>query len=805
MASPPYHAELRADSLLDCLNACAPSLKVVTLDCFDTLLFRDVHQPVDVFFELARGPAHQDAGVTAQLRVEAESEARKYAWMRTGSTEVQLARIYSPECLRLPVTEVQTAALIEAELVAEERSCAAFLPMLELIKAARAKGLKISIVSDTYLSAPQLSRLLESALPAEVFSLINHIFCSSELGLNKASGLLNVVLQKLGVTPDQALHIGDHPVADLQAARNAGMHAARLLHHDPATEQILRLQASAYTMQHTAARHTESIPSPFKALLASTVRPNLPEEVLGYSSLGPLLYSFARTLLDELAELGSSGKKLKPVFLMRDGYLPQQVCKLLAGEEVGAPVCLSRFVAQAAAFRSRQSVEDYLVRLELAEEIFVPVSKQLLLEPALAEAIIARAKKAPRPSLEFVRQVLEAKVVAKICEASARYRTRLYAHLKSRVKLERGDTLVLIDLGYAGTGQRLLTPLLKDDFGVEVIGRYLLATPVPDWARSRRGLIDPSTCDGREISALVPNISLLEDLCTTNIPSATDFREDGEPVEGNTSPETPQFARLRKIQAACLDFARDAQRYFNQLKKHPSEAALKATGLASLTRLLFFPGEAEIACLEGFQIELNLATDDSYRLFDRAQGLLGLQRRGLPAMEKHESFRTNYPVELRAAHLSLALTVLNADRHSVSFSRSDLTLRREKIPVLFLRGADTATVPTDALATYDGYYALIVPFGAFQLGVLFGQSYSWLQIESIQAIPISKLFSSFEAGYAVDVRPLAKLEQLAERAPGIFECLSKDAFLMPVAPPRPHENQAALACRIVFRPLKGRS
>jgi len=803
---PLYRSDVRSSELPAVLAAYAPHIKVLSVDCFDTLLFRDTHQPIDVFFDLQNDPAFRAVGLSAQRRIDAESEARKYQFLRRGLTEVTLAQIHSPESLRLPATPEQCAALIEAELRAEERACAAFPPMLEVIRAAHAQGLSIIVVSDTYLQEHQLRRLLQSALPQDLFAMLSHVFCSNEFGRSKSAGMFELVLQKLERNAGEVLHIGDNTVADYFAPRHIGIHAAHLVHHDQVTEQILRMQTAAYTLQHTNARHIESIPSPFRAMLASVTRPDTPENALGYASLGPLLYSFSCFVLDELAALRAQGKKVKPLFLLRDGYLPQQVCNALAGAEVGAPVALSRFVSQAAAFRSKADVEEYFSRFIVSEEMFEPVSKQLLLPPEWAEKIARKCKGTARPGYEYMQQVLQPQVLRQIFERSRSYRQRVYQHLKARANIERGDTLVFIDLGYAGTGQRLLGPLLREDWDIEVIGRYMMVTPVPEWEKARKGLIDPSTCDNREIFALVPSVCIIEDLCTTNLPSATDFDARGEPVEGTSAPESPQFEKLRQIQAACIEFARDAQGYFEKAGRSPSTQALKATGLGGLTRLLFFPGEREISCLEGFQFDLNLATNQSFRLFDRAQGLLGLQRRGLPAMEKHEQFRTNFPVEMRAAHLSLAITLLTADRHSVSFNRADLTLRREKVPVIFLRGKDAATVPTDAIATYDGYYALIVPLGdgSFRAGINFGQPYQWLQIESIQAIPNQFLFSQFESRHAVDVRSLAKFEQMIERGPGLFECASTDSFLMPLPPAQAVPGQQ-LACRIIYRPLAARA
>src|SRR3546814_11586229 len=73
------------------------------------------------------------------------------------------------------------------------------------MRAARANGLGIIIVSDTYLSEPQLRRPIGETAGEEALGLIDRIFCSSEHGLSQGGGLLKPVHKALGVAP-AAIH-----------------------------------------------------------------------------------------------------------------------------------------------------------------------------------------------------------------------------------------------------------------------------------------------------------------------------------------------------------------------------------------------------------------------------------------------------------------------------------------------------------------------------------------------------------------------------------------------------------------------
>ena len=63
-------------------------LKVLSLDCFDTLLWRKVVVPTDVFFALAHSAAFKQAGLTAPLRAKAETAARRISWVNFQTAEV---------------------------------------------------------------------------------------------------------------------------------------------------------------------------------------------------------------------------------------------------------------------------------------------------------------------------------------------------------------------------------------------------------------------------------------------------------------------------------------------------------------------------------------------------------------------------------------------------------------------------------------------------------------------------------------------------------------------------------------------
>jgi FMN phosphatase YigB (HAD superfamily) len=791
--------ELRASEFAHILDE-YPSVRTLSLDCFDTLLLRQTAAPLDVFFDLQHAEAFHRLGFNAKLRMSAEAAARQQQAVRTGSLEVRLVDIYRAAFPELGEQELRELA--EAEMGAEIDACYPLPHTVELIRMAKDKGLRVIVVSDTYFEAKQLRRLLEATLPKGVVDKIDRIFCSSDYGKSKVNGLFADVLRKQKGSATSILHIGDNVAADARAPRAAGLEALHFVHHEPQIEQMLRFQTAASNVLCPTLRASAATPSPFRGVLAAHgASRRAPEDVLGYAGAGPILFAFARFILDELEQLRAHGKKPRALFLMRDAYLPQQVCTAIAGHDVGVPVAISRFASYAASFRSAKDVERYLGAFAGSAR-FDAIVKQLLLPEELANSIVLTAKAHDDQVAEFARQITRPPVLEVIFERSRAYRKRLFRYLQTSAGVEAGDTLVFVDLGYEGTAQRLLEPVLRDELGVELVGRYLIVARTPGWERARKGLVDPSWCDDRVIAALVPHVAVLEDICTSDEASVIGYEEDGTPVRDAKVLPAEQYARIKPLQASTIAFARDADAFFRATGKKPSAEAMRTVALAAIGRLIYYPTEPEIAYLEGFRLDMNLGTNDALKLFDRDLGLQGLRRRGLFFMEQNQrTLRTNYPVELRSAGIELATTFLTVNRYGLAIVPSDASLRREPVTALVVRGNDAATAHLEAHATHDGYFALLAPVGAcdLNLGILFGR-YAWVQIESIELIKSTALHQNDESEHTEDARQYAKFDAMQARAPGLYECLSDAAFMM-IEPRTRSVEPATFVCRIVFRPI----
>lgn len=782
--------------LLKLLDEYASEISVLSLDCFDTLIWRKTATPVDVFYALQNSPKFQALGINALMRVRIEMQARRLRIVREKNNEVTLKEIYQSGFPSLSQDEIN--ALVDEEIAAEKSLCYAFTPVVEMIRAAKARGLKIIIVSNTYLEKNQLTALLSHCLPQDAINAIDDIFCSCEYKTSKNADLFQKVMDKLQVIGKQILHIGDNLKADFSAPKGFNLHAKHFIQYEQSLIELFRMHAACSAIFNPASRRTEPLIHHFRGLLGEATL-NKPEEIIGYASVGPIMYAFANFILDEVNRLKAQGKKPKVLFLLRDAHLPYLACEALAGKAIGKRVRISRFASLAASFRTRADIDQYLTE-SAGTGRFKDIMRQLLLPDEIIEPLNTVASHAEDSIAAFLDLIHQDDIQQIIIKKSALFRKRLYKYLENEIDLKKGDTLLFVDLGYTGTSQLLLEPIFKEEKNIDVFGCYMIQLPIPNWQHSRKGLLDPSWCDDRIVYSLVTYIALFEQICTSHEKSLVDYTEEGLAVFSESGVETHQYHKLEHIQSQVLRFIHDAKKYF-QGQHQLTTQMLREAAMVELGRFMFLPTEQEVSYLESFQFDLNLGTQDILRVFNQAAGLASLKKRGLffSFMERNQkTMRTNYPAELRSAGLELVLTIMTQHRFGLEFGLRDMTLRREKLNIRL--GNEKQNITAEAVFTYDGYYSLAVPVGSEQaIHIQLGEKYRWIQIESAEMIPLNAYLNARESLEAIDCWPHFITNEMSLKGCKLYECVSDQSCLTIPAKLVPPDQTAIV--RIIFRPV----
>ena len=188
---------------------------IISFDVFDTLLFRPLSQPTDLFYFVGKETGILDY---KGIRVWAEYDARVKCHQKNGHMEVTLADIRDNL-----IEDVGNSAMnaMEIEQTVEENLCYANPFMLEVWKRLQQMGKKIIVVSDMYLPEQSIRKLLEK----NGFAGAEQIYVSCEYRKSKADGGLYEIVKGEWEGKGRIIHVGDNPRSDQAMAKKAGIAA----------------------------------------------------------------------------------------------------------------------------------------------------------------------------------------------------------------------------------------------------------------------------------------------------------------------------------------------------------------------------------------------------------------------------------------------------------------------------------------------------------------------------------------------------------------------------------------------------
>lgn len=187
---------------------------VVSFDIFDTLLFRQVANPTDVFSLM-----EQRMGLSgfASYRKKAESEARQAQHEKNGSWEVSFPQIYER---MTKYSREQRTELQKLELFLEKEQLFANPVMRQAVEGLYSKGITLLAISDMYLDSDTLSQLLQGC----GFPVFQKIYVSSEAGVSKSDGRIFQRVSQLEHWQGKRIaHIGDNFYSDVRSPTEQGI------------------------------------------------------------------------------------------------------------------------------------------------------------------------------------------------------------------------------------------------------------------------------------------------------------------------------------------------------------------------------------------------------------------------------------------------------------------------------------------------------------------------------------------------------------------------------------------------------
>jgi len=644
-------------------------------------------------------------------RVQAEQKARAKKLINQSHSEVTIYEIYQEIFPNASIEELDQ--YIQKEITAEIKSGFLHTPTISLLKIAKKQNRKTIIVSDIYFNKTHLRKLISSLSP-EVSELIDDIYCSSEYGLGKTTGLWKEVLRKEKITPANLLHIGDNEVADYVAPTALGLDAIHFRHTHSEIKKIQTQREIAAALIFPEMRSKTPIPSLWHGWYSEHVDDDTsPEKLIGWSLLGPTLHSFARKIHHQYR----MHQNTKIAFLMRDGFMPQSAFNTLYPEIETHSLYISRLTSIRASFISKESIVSHLITFfhsmsvananqNVTDGMLKLLAKHFGFNPTLMRSIKTSLSKTNSKINELIDIILNKNISDKIIIESMMFRQKLKKHIIKYTGIQPGEHLLLVDLGYEGTTQNLLQDILQKELSITIEGCYMIVAYTPEWKKNRTGVVNPDNIDYRSIKTLTNHIAIYESLCSSHENSTIDYSDTGIPVGEKPAISTQHLSTIRTIQEEALFFISSVA------KTLPCEVEAEITSsVIDLIRFIYFPTENETLSFSGLQFDINLGSEQTASLYNIRNHLQKLKKFGAVLINDSNSNNniTNAPTELRYGSIEKSISLLSSYRYGLKWSLTDSTYRKQALDILYISNTKVVNKTLTAMHTHEGCYSAYIP------------------------------------------------------------------------------------------------
>lgn len=550
-----------------------PDLRAVSFDCFDTLLMRSVPRPTEAFLLAHARSSDETPTLRAigplryhNLRVQAESEARRRLAEATGSVEVTIQEIYDAFPAWIPRDERQRA--LEFEIEVQRQLIRPVAWVADAVRVANERGLRVVITSDTYYPRP----LLEEFLGENLMARVDVVFCSCEYRTGKGEGLFLAALERLKIEAEQLLHVGDNYHADMVSAARHGIRSFILPNGDARFWEIAERESRLRgedRLQHLDPRYGD--------FGLTSLRAKIPARGAGGGSfthfeygaqiLGPLFAGFCVWVRQSM----EAHRLDTAVFAYREGeFLLALVDRMFPDADNGRVLYTSRRIvlqAQAADLTPERVTEMIMGRQpptawQLAEMLGIEGEDAASIDEFASEKLMSAEDVAP--FLEALRQDtrLWNRARARLSQARDGLLDQLEEIRRRATKANGGRMRVgYVDLGWSGTAQRQLQAILdQSELEIDLVGLYLMTEPAvdrPDGHIETYGyLVDagagyPYSADEIRTRDV---IEIIEQAAMAPTGSAIGFTNSGEPYMAESLCPPKQRREIELIQQGIIKF-----------------------------------------------------------------------------------------------------------------------------------------------------------------------------------------------------------------------------------------------------------
>ncbi len=624
-----------ADRLAAWCEARRAGFDTVSFDLFDTLLVRRVHDPDLVKRPVARfiaervaaaGAPARDPALVLRLRGALERrDRRRYA--ETLDSEACYPEFMAALLRRLapglPVAalEAMLKEVTEYELGLESRMLVPRAALRDCLERLGRAGTRRLVISDMYLPASHLARLIERA---GLGPLVDGVVSSAETRRTKASGAAwPWVRERYGLDPARWLHVGDNPISDGLRPSAFGLQAAVL--RDPGERARKAVARRYWDMAQVRPFWRGRLLQQLALPLESENGPRHPLYVAGYTVFAPLLCGFIHHVADQCRARGIR----RVYFCSREGGLLRQIWERVAPSRfAGEPAPEARYLYVSRRALAGPACAARGLDAESAAIAFLPAANRDLrdlcrifgLDPgALAphlqrhrlrpDDVLSRAHAGwtPASARRFARLLADPAFQEAVRAQTRDAAAALQAYLAGERFFEQPD-VALVDIGWLGTIQRFLfhavahrpdRPRLHG-FVFALAGRF----PFPASDDNRiEGFVFDRTRFEFAGSLIMTARELFEEVARASHPGLTAYRLEGGACRLEFRSDADAYASNERAQSAYFEPLR--QGLLDAAERYGPAAAL--TGFSAedlkpwlqalLVSRLAFPRPGEVALL----------------------------------------------------------------------------------------------------------------------------------------------------------------------------------------------------------------
>lgn len=510
------------------------SYSAVSFDIFDTLLFREVGNVINVFRIIASEMPSAFDFLKERVRAELELS-------QAGCPSIE--EIYRQIGQNTGVGYEDLRKYLNREISIEKSVLKPRKEVLQIYNSILKNGKKISLISDMYFPGEVISGFLT---PNGITGY-EKIYVSCEYGKGKSNGLYEIYRQENG--GKRLLHIGNDEEKDGRFAVRSGLSAYTLLSPLDMAEISCAGECSYQSSFSQGISLTRLFEDPF-ALFQSKGRLRIfrPYE-LGYCMIGPAVYQFSLWLAKRFKEKG-----IQDIFFVaRDGFVVQQVFDVVAnGDFHSVYLPISRTLAMMTCAGTADNVR-HISRMSFDGSMEDMMVKRFGLEPE---------ETVPCGESQSEAEYLEKHIPLIVKKAKTRKRN--YRNFLEPYGI--ADGAAIFDFVSTGTCQAVLEEILE----IRLQGFYF---EIPDNPRHLEliGFVNETVMEECE------NYFLVEPLIKECVPTIREVDAHGKLIYCEDRMDSRQKEMVREVQRGILGYAEDMKEkhYMASFSHYEAKAALE--------------------------------------------------------------------------------------------------------------------------------------------------------------------------------------------------------------------------------------